>query len=146
MTRANKSATQGCGRDLRDELEKFDGTYPESWRPEVGEILVGTIVRYETGSTNYGSYPICVVRDEQSGAERSVWLLHAVLRDEFEKQKPLPGERCGIKRLPDSDKNYKRYVVRIDRDQPDLPDFSQFAPAGDVPPEEPGPAGSGPNF
>ncbi len=123
------------GRDLRRELKDFDGTHPDSWRPNVGDMLVGTVIRYDRGRTKHGDAPICVIRDEVTDEPRSVWLLHTVLRDEFKEQRPRVGESIGIKRLPDSDKGYKRYVLRVDRPEPDVPDFGAFAAPGDVAPE-----------
>jgi hypothetical protein len=120
-------------RDLRIELEREDGTYPESWRPQPGDILVGTIEKYDRASTSYGTYNIAVLRDEQ-GALHSVWLMHAVLLDEFRKLRPRPGERLGIKRLEDAERGYRRYAVRVDREPgSDIPDFDA-APAADAPP------------
>lgn len=118
-------------RDLRTELENFDGEFPESWIPKVGEILVGTFMRYEPGYTSYGPCNIAVVRDDESGEERSVWLLHTVLRSEFAKRRPKPGEYLGIKRLSDDgDKRYKRYALRVDRKEGDGPDFEKFEKPG----------------
>ena len=122
-------------RDLRRELHDFDGTYPTSWKPRVGDMLVGPIARYSSGTTDYGTYPIAVISDEESQELWSVWLVHTVLRDEFRKQRPKVGERVGVKRLPDADKGYKRYVLRVDRPEPDVPDFDAFAAPGDVAPE-----------
>lgn len=127
--------TDAGRRDLRGELEDFDG-YPESWRPDVGEIIVGEVLRYDSGHTEYGEYPIAVLRDKSTGEERGVWLMHTVLRDEFEEKRPKPGERVGIKRLPDADKGYKRYAVRVDRDEPEMPEFDDYAEPGDVPPQD----------
>ena len=123
-------------RDLRGELEDFIGEFPEAWKPKVGEVMVGSLLRYDSGTTSFGEHPIAVIQDERTDEARSVWLLHTVLRGEFEKKRPRPGERIGIKRLPDSEKGYKRYVVRVDREEPEIPNFQQFAPPGDVPPAE----------
>lgn len=133
--------TRGQRRDLRGELEDFDGEYPESWIPAVGDILVGEVLRYSRGTTNWGSYPICVLRDERTGEERSVWLMHTVLLDEFRKQRPKVGERVGVKRLPDADGGrYRRYALRIDRPEPDASDLLEDAePADFVPESQPGP-------
>lgn len=124
------------GRDLRRELEEFDGEYPEAWRPSVGDILVGEVMRWSSGYTDYGEYPICIVRADATGEEVGVWLLHTVLRDEMAKKKPRPGEKIGIKRLPDASKGYKRYAVRVDRDEPEIPNFERFAEPGDVAPKD----------
>ena len=123
-------------RDLYAELEDFDGTYPKSWLPKPGDIIVGRILRYTSGRTDYGKYPIAVVEDAKTKQPRSVWLMHQVLRNEFEDQQPKVGETIGIKCLPKSEKGYKRYVLRVKRDEPSVPDFSQYAAPGDVAPED----------
>ena len=123
-------------RNLRDELERFDGTYPKSWKPKIGDIITGTIVRYTSGTTDFGEYPIVVIEEEDSHELRSVWLMHLVLREQFKKLRPKIGERVGIKRLPDSDKGYKRYALRVDREEPSVLDVDRFAPTGDVAPED----------
>jgi hypothetical protein len=64
--------------------------------------------------------------------------MHAVLRGEFEKLVPKPGERVGIKRLPDSTRgaqNYKRFAVLVDREGADaVPVFR--GQVADMPDEE----------
>lgn len=105
-------------RDLRAELEEEDGDYPDAWRPEIGEILVGELVRYSRGHTTYGEAVIAIVSHEGTGELAAVWLLHHVLLDEFRKLRPSPGERIGIKRLPDAERAqnpYQRFIVRVDR-------------------------------
>ena len=123
-------------RNLREELENCDGEFPTSWRPEIGDVLVGRLVRYDRATTQFRECNIAVIEDEDAGEVWSVWLLHAVLISEFKKQMPRPGERLGIKRLPDSHKGYKRYFLRVDRDNPDIPEFGD--PQLD---EAPGPEG-----
>jgi hypothetical protein len=116
-----------------------DGSHPESWIPEVGETLIGTLERYDSATTVYGESDIAVIRDEASGGLRGFWLLHAVAISEFAKQKPKPGERVAIKRLPDGQNQnpqggraskYKRYLVRVDRqaDPTAVPDFQRHLP------------------
>jgi hypothetical protein len=131
-----------AGRDLRAELEGEDGTYPEAWRPEVGEILVGELTGYDQGTTPYGPAVIARVVDEATGETWSVWLIHHVLLDEFRKLRPKPGERVGLKRLEDAD-HYRRYSVRVDRPQDELPDLLEVAaqeglPGAQPPRESPG--------
>jgi hypothetical protein len=123
-------------RDLRGELQDYDGNYPESWKPEVGYLCVGELLRYDSGSTEFGDYVIAVIRDDDTGEERSVWLMHEVLRREFAKRRPKPGERLGIKRLDDdAEKNYKRYALRVDREEA-LPDFNKLAGPTDHSPDQ----------
>lgn len=98
-------------------------------------MLVGEIVRYETGMTEYGEAPIVVVANEDNGELLSVWLLHQVLLSEFQKLKPKPGERVGIKRLADDpERRYRRYAVRVDREDAGVPDLDRYS-AGDVAPD-----------
>lgn len=107
-------------RDLRSELEKVDREDPENWYPDVGDILVGEVLRYTSGHTASDQYPICVVRDEENGGQLNVWVMHSVLRNKFKEKRPKPGERIGIKRLPDAPKGYKRFALLVDRDHPEV--------------------------
>jgi hypothetical protein len=120
-------------------VQDDDGSHPESWIPEVGDSLIGTIERYDSAATVYGERDIVVVRDEASGELRGFWLLHDVAISEFARQSPKPGERVGIKRLPDGQRQnpqggraskYKRYLVRVDRqaDPTAVPDFQRHLP------------------
>jgi len=123
------------GRDLRSELNQDDGALPTSWIPKIGDTLVGQLVRYDRGTTAYGVKTIAVVVDEETGELRGFWILHEVARQEFADQKPRPGERLGIKRLPDTEKGFHRYRLVVDRADRALPDFGaeasgQAAPAG----------------
>ena len=125
------------GRDLRRELDEFDGQYPESWVPQPGDLIVGGVLRYEIGRTPYGTNPIVVLRDEENDEERAVWLLHSVLLNAFKTLRPRVGERIGIKRLEDADKGYRRYVLRADRPEPSVDEILDDADGpGDVPSEE----------
>ena len=123
-------------RDLYTELSELKDEFPESWIPDVGDIIVGPIEYYTSGTTQHGTYHIAVVKDELKDELRSVWLMHKVLRGEFERLKPLVGERIGIKRLPDSRNDYKRFSVKVDRNDSEQPDLGPFAAADDASPEE----------
>ena len=118
------------GRDLRRELDDVEDDHPESWIPKVGDRLVGVLERYETAGTVHGPALIAIVRDENSNELRSVWVFHTVLRSEFKKQRPQPGERIGIKRRRDSNKGYRRYALIVDRTDAanvqDIPEFAVF--------------------
>jgi hypothetical protein len=125
------------GDDFRRALEEDDGKFPEAWIPKVGDVLIGIVLHYTSGPTEHGPCPIVVIQDDETDTPRSFWLLHTVARGEFAKLKPRPGERVGIKRLADSEKGYRRFVVKVDRpiSNADVPDFSTFASPGDVAPE-----------
>jgi hypothetical protein len=118
--------------DLKDELDSYDGTYPESWTPDVGDIITGELVEYSKGHTDYGGFHIAVIEGtwykdgEEYPGRFSVWLSHTVLIQEFKKHRPEPGEKLGVKRLPDDqEKEYKRYKVKVDRDAPEVPTFEE---------------------
>lgn len=103
---------------LRDRAEQ---EHPESWVPEqAGDEIVGELVRYSRGTTSYGEQVIAVLRTVE-GVERSVWLLHAVLRGEFAKLRPRPGELVLIryqgKRKGAGGGVYAGYRVEVDRDE-----------------------------
>jgi hypothetical protein len=105
-------------RDLRKELSDWDG-YPEAWRPEPGEILVGFVVGYDEGPTSYGPVRTVIIAREEDGQKVTVWLSSTVLLDLFQKQKPRPGERVGVRYLGrDKAKGYHKYHLVIDRPEP----------------------------
>lgn len=116
---------------------------PASWVPqEVGEELAGELVRYERGETSYGRQIIAIVRG-LDGSERACWLLHSVLRDEFAKVKPRPGELLLIryegKRDNASGQPYAAYRLEVDREPvaPDWDEVGQEAADDLEPPLEP---------
>jgi len=127
-------------RDLRAELEGWQDERPRAWVADVGQVLVGELVRYSRGEGQYGPAHIAQVREEKTGELRAVWLLHRVLLDEFKRLRPKPGERLGIRRLEDGGENskrpYRRFALVLDRDGDDLPDFELLDQALDVPDEE----------
>lgn len=121
-------------RDLRAKLEKDSGELPKSWIPKVGDLLCGELVRYDSGHTPYGRAVIAVVRDEDTEELRGVWLIHHVLREKFKEDRPRPGEWVAIKRLPDSERGYRRYSLLLDRGPTaEVPDFDVDGPAADAP-------------
>ena len=121
-------------RDLRGELQRDDGSYPESWKPSPGDMVVGTVTGYSSAMGNYGKVVICTIEEETLG-RLAIWISSTVLKGEFSEHKPKVGERLGIKYLgPHATKNYHRYRLVVDR--PDsLPDFEASAtddePTGD---------------
>ncbi len=121
-----------------DDLEaRLSEDYPQSWIPEAeGDTIVGEVVRYTTGTTQYGESPVVVLRT--ADGLRSVWLLSTVLRSQFGKLKPRPGERVGIRygseRTSASGNAYRDFRVEVDRGDA-LPDFGAWA--DEVPEDEP---------
>jgi len=107
-------------RNLRGELEDWQG-YAPSWRPDEGDVLVGVVQEFTVGSTSWGDVNVCTLLDEETDEQIAVWLSSTVLLSEFTKLDVKPGDRVGIRydgKHPE--KRYHRYVVRVDRDDPEL--------------------------
>ncbi len=122
MIREENGDAQTPEDRLIEQATQSDGTRPESWQPAIGEMIAGYVVRYDRASTPYNPEAlICVLRDKDTGVERSVWLLHEVLWGEFKKKEPRVGEFVVIKRhgngVPkDKGKQpYQRFGVFVDR-------------------------------
>jgi hypothetical protein len=93
----------------------LSGDEPKPWRPEPGDVLVGTVVELgERPSQFGGTYPTITVSTE-SGELVVVHALRKVLRDELEQQSPVPGERVGFQYHGVAEGGYHRYKVRVDR-------------------------------
>lgn len=105
--------------------ERLESGLPSAWRPdqEDADKLIGEVIDIEVGNSEYGRYPIVVVRQDD-GTEKAVHGFHSVLQSELMKNRPQVGERVGIKYLGDVEtkpgskfKSYKGYVVRVERAQ-----------------------------
>lgn len=73
--------------------------YPEAWKPEPGDIIKGVFEELDSGPSKYsptGVTPIAVIRDDD-GVRHSVWLSATVLRNEFKKARPQPGDPVAVK-------------------------------------------------
>jgi hypothetical protein len=93
---------------------------PEAWIPSAaGDTIVGEFVRLEQGPTVRGPAWIAVLKTEDG--ERSVWLLHVVLRNELARRRPESGELVLIKYLGKKESSagqpYEGYRVLVDREQ-----------------------------
>jgi hypothetical protein len=70
--------------DLEDELrqERREKEWVETWKPGgSGEMLIGTLEGYDEATTDFGTYTVAHVRDED-GVLRALWLMHSVLKEE----------------------------------------------------------------
>lgn len=114
-------------------LDLSDRECPESWIPtEEDALLIGEFVRLEQGQTVRGPAWIMILRTED-GCERSVWLLHTVLRNELARQRPRRGEvvliRYDGRKANSAGQPYEAYQVLVDRQQP-VPSWDAVAAAG----------------
>ncbi|MCH7869814.1 MAG: hypothetical protein IH881_19130 [Myxococcales bacterium] len=114
---ADKNASQRLHR--RAAARKDTST---SWRPNPGQELLGTFIEWSSGKTSRDeTYQIAVIETED-GQRLAVWLFYAVLRDEFDKADPQPGELLLIQRSEDrtgANGSYRMYSVTVDRDSQD---------------------------
>ena len=108
--------------DLKDELEqeRREKEWAETWKPsEPGDMLIGTLTGYDEAETDFGTYTVAHIRDEE-GVLRGLWLMHSVLQDEWAEADPGRGERVGVQYLgkrSGSDFDYHMWTVKVDRPQ-----------------------------
>jgi len=123
-------------RNLSDAL---DAEFPEGWRPEPGDKLIGTIVAVSTSSGGeYDAYPIVVIR-EDDGREVACHAFHQVLQSELARARPAIGDRVGIKFLGiEEGRSYNTYRVIVDRPAGAPVDWSAYDP--DAPQQQVAPA------
>lgn len=101
--------------------DRLESGLPEAWRPdkEDPDTIIGEVVAIEVGSSDYGKYPIIVIRG-QSGREKAIHGFHSVLQNELLKKRPQIGERIGIKFLGEvpgqNGRSYKGYRVEVERE------------------------------
>jgi hypothetical protein len=106
---------------FRESAMNFDGSHPDNWIPEEGDLLLGQLVRYSGPiQTEYGKAWVAIIMDEDTGKEWSLWLMETVLVNEWTALAPDPGERVAVKYLGlksprDGGKPYKNYFVQVDR-------------------------------
>ena len=98
--------SNGTARSLEDRLDST----AEAWRPEAGDKIVGTVVDVDSRDGEFGLYPIVTVQTD-TGDERAVHAFHTVLKREFAKRQPRPGERIGIKYLGKHERGYEAYRI-----------------------------------
>ena len=111
-------------RDLKQELNSLGhDEHPPSWPADVGDVFVGTFLRYERAVTRHGVRFIAIAKDEKTQKSVAIWLSWKVLQGRFKELRPQTGERIGIRRLDDAAKGYRRFVMIVDRAGSDEPDF-----------------------
>jgi hypothetical protein len=111
-----------AARDTYQRLrDRATSDAPPAWMPtEEGDELFGTFVDLiPAAPTKFGPAPV-VQLAQPSGEVVSVWLLHSVLRREFERAAPAIGENVLIRYLgmvqPEGGGNpYQTYSLTVDR-------------------------------
>jgi hypothetical protein len=116
-----KEAAAVAKDGLLAELEK---DFPAAWIPtEAGDTVVGVMTRVGEGVTQFGPAPVVEVK-QADGAEVTVWLFSQMIRSEFARLKPVPGERIAVRYLgdqtvknkkPGRGETYKKFRLAVDR-------------------------------
>ena len=125
---AKRKRTQAPKDSFREDAESFEGFPPAVVFNEVGQMVIGHVVRYSEGLSEYGPYPILVVNDEDSGEDVSIHLFHFVLARKVMELRPVPGERVAVKYLGKKDGKdakhdpYRIFHVKVDRVEEKTPD------------------------
>jgi hypothetical protein len=97
--------------DITSMLDSF----PEGWRPNPGDKLVGVVIGLETRAGEYGEYPIVTVRTD-AGQDFAFHAYHTVAERELAKLQPRVGDRIGIAYHGlHLSKGYERYRIVIVR-------------------------------
>ena len=97
--------------DITSMLDSF----PEGWRPEPGDKLIGVVIGLGSRVGEYGEYPIVSVRTDD-GQDFAFHAFHTVARGELETLQPKLGDRIGIAyHGPHPTKGYERYRIVIVR-------------------------------
>lgn len=122
--------------DFAKRVSEDSGDYPESWKPGVGDQLIGVVKAYGTYTGDYGEVPTVTITDGNA-KDHGVFISGYVIKDQFQAKRPKIGERIGLKRVADgnskrSGQTYKRFVLHVDRAGGDMPNIDH-APDGDLP-------------
>ncbi len=121
--------------DLKNELEqeRREKEWAETWKPDgSGDMLIGTLEGYDEATTDFGTYRVAHIRDEE-GVLRGLWLMHNVLQEEWEEAAPEVGERVGAQYLGQRSGDtydYHMWTVKVDRSE-----NAPQAPAGEDAPQ-----------
>jgi hypothetical protein len=142
-----------AGRTWEQLEQDAEREYGQAWlpdrEPDHPRTLVGTVAGYDQGpvSTFTGEQPwICTVED-RDGKLWSIWLNRAVLVSEWERQRPMPGERIAVRYRGQQEEASRQggapaqmYRLTVDRSQ-QLPEFitrpQLAAPESDIPTDIP---------
>jgi len=122
--------------DLKDELERERRSkeWAETWKPDgPGDMLIGTLEGYDEATTDFGEYRVAHVRDEE-GVLRGLWLMHSVLKDEWDEADPGRGERVGVQYLGQRSGDtydYHMWTVKVDRTDATATDAAAEETEGD---------------
>lgn len=109
--------------------DRLNAPPTKGWKPQPGDMLIGTILEIGTATSTYGEYPLIVV--DADGGPVAVHAFHSVLRNELKRLSPSEGDRLGIKylgRVQGNDQTYESYTVAVERATPVAHDWGTSEP------------------
>jgi hypothetical protein len=115
LTRGGRIREKKYMQKIHDALADSSG-FPPVWRPLPGDLLIGTIERYDTGEKDSEQVWMVILQEEISGERRSLRLSSPGLLGLFARHQPKPGERVCLKYLgKDFKKGIPHYQLVVDR-------------------------------
>jgi hypothetical protein len=115
-----------------DDIATRVETFPQAWKPKVGDKLVGVVDSVEEIDGEYGAYPLLVIHDETRDVDLAFHAFHTVAKAELARKRPVIGDRIAIKYFGrDEEKGYERYRILIERTEQPI-DWDKHAEAAEV--------------
>lgn len=84
--------------DPEENKSQYDYDFADGWKPEEGDVLEGVIMSIDTGTNEYGTYPIVTIQ-QADGTSQAAHAFHAALRSQLARVRPTLGQKIGIKYL-----------------------------------------------
>lgn len=107
-----ENAPQEYDWSLLEDAVEYEFT---GWRPEEGDMILGTVAYVSEGNNEYNPdrpYPMVAIVTRE-GEAVMVHGFHEVLRNGLERQDPQTGDKIAIKRLEDKDNPNGREPMKI---------------------------------
>jgi hypothetical protein len=89
-----KTQDQTSGSAAADAADPFD--FAPGWRPEPGDTVTGEVISVDMAENQYGPYPVVTVQQED-GEKIALHAFHTVLRNAFERARPMPGIKLAVR-------------------------------------------------
>lgn len=122
-------------------MGEFD--YADAWRPDVGDVVKGTVVAIDSRTGEFDAYPIITIRDEDGG-ERAVHAFHTALHQQLGDLDVQVGDEIAVQyrgkqQTRDGKRSYEAYRVKKHTAETARVNWAATPPAGDVPIDTPEP-------
>ena len=95
--------------------------YAETWKPEAGDMLAGTVVRGDFVPTSNGDTHLLVVRDDETGKEYTVWCSSYMLKQQVIDLAPAMGSLIVIafhgkkQSKKDPSRSFNDYTMKVEK-------------------------------